>query len=246
MGFRRASQLQVCDAVDANPHLTVASIEIPTSAISSNPNHDPARNPHPDPDPSQVWDGRRWSQEDMPGSRRATPPSGRPRGAAPSAPTANGATSAAQSNGASAVSSGNGASHATGPGSNGSTAGNAASASQRASADAHSPAAVSGGSARKPWEAAQSAPRPVADTSAGATAAAATATASATASAASSGSTPAEEKAKAEVPAMVAQPLLEAHYSLHGAFLERPLLEVCVVTRPGACWRVTISSAFRS
>ncbi len=38
---------------------------------------------------------------------------------------------------------------------------------------------------------------------------------------------------------MVAQPLLEAHYSLHGAFLERPLLEVRVVLRSSACYPST-------
>ena len=35
---------------------------------------------------------------------------------------------------------------------------------------------------------------------------------------------------------MVAQPLLECHYSLHGAFLERPLLEVCAVWSAAERW----------
>ncbi len=68
-------------------------------------------------------------------------------------------------------------------------------------------------------------------------------TAPAAASNGSGSSSSAEEKTKAEVPAMVAQPLLEAHYSLHGAFLERPLLEVCVVLRPRACCQLSISPA---
>ena len=172
----------------------------------------------------QVWDGRRWSQEDMPGGRRTSPPRGRPRGAASSTAHTNGVSPATQSNGAAAPG-GNGASPASSAGGRGS--GDPA-ASQRASGDAHSPAAASEGTARKPWEAFRSASRPVAGATAATAAVVATGGGTApAASSASGGGSPSADSAAAEVPAMVAQPLLECHYSLHGAFLEQPLLEVC-------------------
>ena len=196
----------------------------------------------------QVWDGRRWSQEEMPGSRRALPPRGRPRGAAaaPPAHANDAAFPAAQSNSA-----------AAGASSNGSAAGAmaaAASTADEVSADGARPsdAASHGAAVQKPCEAAaQSAPRPVADgvsrgaqqprtatghsATAGATAGAAASTADSGSNSSSaakgsgktqSGASGAADAKAAEVPAMVAQPLLECHYSLHGAFLTEPLLEV--------------------
>ena len=202
----------------------------------------------------QVWDGRRWSQEDMPGGKRASPPRGRPRGSSPSAAQSNGVSTVAHQNGAPAAV-GNGARGAT-LGSNGSAAGVSTASQSEPSPSAANPSPSA--AARKPWEAARSAPRPVAGANAGpsqlpassggaaatsASAAASTPTA-AGASNSSSGSATAQNtataqdgakgqgtasgalEAKADVPAMVAQPLLECHYSLHGAFLAEPLLEV--------------------
>lgn len=186
----------------------------------------------------QVWDGRRWSQEDMPGSKRTSPPSGRPRGpSAQSGPHANGTSAPAAHSDAGAAAGSNGAGLAT-RASNGSAAGPAATAAAplaQVPADAAASSAASQGTVRKPWEAARSAPRPAPGADGGsdqqpavAAAAAGTANSSppAKGSAKDQSAAIGASDAKADVPAMVAQPLLECHYSLHGAFLSEPLLEV--------------------
>lgn len=139
----------------------------------------------------QTWDGKQWSQEDMPGANRRTPPT--PRLAAMN----NVQDVAVQSPQPSAAD---------------------------ASAPANSPSSDNGSNAQS----SASTAAPVSPTSA-----------SASASAPVSGGTTAEtspktgdaangvEAKKAGMPSMVAQALLECHYSVHGAFLnEAPLLEV--------------------
>jgi hypothetical protein len=190
----------------------------------------------------QVWDGRRWSQEEMPGGRRASPPRGRPRSAAAAlgrTPTSgsNGAAGtsspAVQSNGVSP----NGSSVGPQPSSSahGGNSGSEGSQSLPGSSDSGGRSAA-GEARRQPWEAtpiAPAQPRPVARAKPGAAAAspgAAGAQAGTAVLSADGGRQPdggvGAAKAEAEVPAMVAQPLLECHYSLHGAFLSEPLLEV--------------------
>ena len=193
----------------------------------------------------QVWDGRRWSQEEMPGSRRASPPRGRPRGALPSSDgsRAIGATTppAMQSNGVSPNDSGAGP--VPGISANGSNSGSEGSKSLAGSSNGSVGRGATSEARRQPWQTTPVSPvqppRPVAGAKPGAAPAAMPGAAGAQAVAAvlsaDSGKQPdgGGGAPKAEVPAMVAQPLLECHYSLHGAFLTEPLLEVRLTAASG-------------
>ena len=159
----------------------------------------------------QTWDGKQWSQEDMPGAARRTPPAPRLAatnnvqdvGVQPPPPSAADASAPGTS-----PSSENG-SHAQSPAS---TAAPAVPASASASASVP----VTGG------KTAESSPQ-TGDAANGV------------------------DPKKAGMPSMVAQALLECHYSVHGAFLnEAPLLEVHSSFRVEAYLTFNLMERFKS